>query len=121
MTKSLSAQSYDIVIKGGHLIDPLNNIDEVMDLAINGNKIVAIENTISSKQAKKSIDASGLILSPGLIDMHTHNFYGTVHNRYLANSFIAVPPDGFTFRSGVTTVVDAGSPGGGILSFTNHK
>ena len=43
--------------------------------------------------------------------MHTHNFYGTVHNRYLANSFIAVPPDGFTFRSGVTTVVDAGSPG----------
>ena len=52
-----------------------------------------------------------MIVSPGLIDMHTHNFFGTVHNRYLANSFAAVPPDGFTFRSGVTTVVDAGSPG----------
>jgi dihydroorotase len=82
-----------------------------MDLAIKGNKIAAIEKEISANQAKKVVDASGLIVSPGLIDMHTHNFYGTVHNRYLANSFSAVPPDGFTFRSGVTTVVDAGSPG----------
>ena len=111
MTKSLSGQNYDIVIKGGHLIDPANNLDQPLDLAIMGNRIVAVEKTISSKQAKKIIDASGLIVSPGLIDMHTHNFYGTVHNRYLANSFTAVPPDGFTFRSGVTTVVDAGSPG----------
>ena len=111
VTKSLSGQNYDIVIKGGHLIDPANNLDQPLDLAIMGNRIVAVEKTISSKQAKKIIDASGLIVSPGLIDMHTHNFYGTVHNRYLANSFIAVPPDGFTFRSGVTTVVDAGSPG----------
>ena len=111
VTKSLSGQNYDIVIKGGHLIDPANNLDQPLDLAIMGNRIVAVEKTISSKQAKKIIDASGLIVSPGLIDMHTHNFYGTVHNRYLANSFTAVPPDGFTFRSGVTTVVDAGSPG----------
>lgn len=111
VTKSLSGQNYDIVIKGGHLIDPANNLDQPLDLAIMGNRIVAVEKKISSKQAKKIIDASGLIVSPGLIDMHTHNFYGTVHNRYLANSFTAVPPDGFTFRSGVTTVVDAGSPG----------
>jgi dihydroorotase len=108
---SLLAQNYDIVIKGGHIIDPVNNINQVMDLAIKGNKIAAIKNKISLKQAKKVVDASGLIVSPGLIDMHTHNFYGTVHDRYLANSFTAVPPDGFTFRSGVTTVVDAGSPG----------
>ena len=107
---SLLAQNYDILIKGGHIIDPVNNIDQVMDLAIKGNKIAAIEKKISANQAKKVVDASGLIVSPGLIDMHTHNFYGTVHNRYLANSFSAVPPDGFTFRSGVTTVVDAGSP-----------
>jgi dihydroorotase len=108
---SLLAQNYDILIKGGHIIDPVNNIDQVLDLAIKGNKIAAIEKKISANQAKKVVDASGLIVSPGLIDMHTHNFYGTVHNRYLANSFSAVPPDGFTFRSGVTTVVDAGSPG----------
>ena len=111
MSGSLLAQNFDILIKGGHIIDPVNNIDQVMDLAIKGNKIAAIEKEISANQAKKVVDASGLIVSPGLIDMHTHNFYGTVHNRYLANSFSAVPPDGFTFRSGVTTVVDAGSPG----------
>ena len=111
MSGSLLAQNYDILIKGGHIIDPVNNIDQVIDLAIKGNKIAAIEKEISANQAKKVVDASGLIVSPGLIDMHTHNFYGTVHNRYLANSFSAVPPDGFTFRSGVTTVVDAGSPG----------
>ncbi len=111
MSGSLLSQNYDILIKGGHIIDPVNNIDQVMDLAIKGNKIAAIEKEISANQAKKVVDASGLIVSPGLIDMHTHNFYGTVHNRYLANSFSAVPPDGFTFRSGVTTVVDAGSPG----------
>ena len=111
MSGSLLAQNYDILIKGGHIIDPVNNIDQVMDLAIKGNKIASIEKEISANQAKKVVDASGLIVSPGLIDMHTHNFYGTVHNRYLANSFTAVPPDGFTFRSGVTTVVDAGSPG----------
>ena len=105
------AQNYDIVIKGGHIIDPLNNIDQVMDLAIKSGKIAAVKKNIPTAQTKKIVDASGLIVSPGLIDMHTHNFYGTVHNRYLANSFQAVPPDGFTFRSGITTVVDAGSPG----------
>jgi len=108
---SILAQSYDILIKGGHIIDPANNIDQVMDLAIMGDKIAAVEKKISPKQAKIVVDASGMIVSPGLIDMHTHNFFGTVPNRYLANSFSAVPPDGFTFRSEVTTVVDAGSPG----------
>ena len=111
MSGSLLAQSYDFVIKGGHIIDPVNNIDKVMDLAIKGGKIAAIKKNIPDTQAKKVIDASGLIVSPGLIDMHTHNFFGTEHNRYLANSYQAVPPDGFTFRAGVTTVVDAGSPG----------
>lgn len=111
MSGSLLAQSYEIVIKGGHIIDPVNNIDKVMDLAIKGGKIAAIKKNIPDAQAKKVIDASGLIVSPGLIDMHTHNFFGTEHNRYLANSYQAVPPDGFTFRAGVTTVVDAGSPG----------
>lgn len=111
MSGALLAQSYDIVIKGGHIIDPVNNIDQVMDLAIKGGKIAAIKKNIPDAQTKKVIDASGLIVSPGLIDMHTHNFFGTEHNRYLANSYQAVPPDGFTFRAGVTTVVDAGSPG----------
>lgn len=111
LSSTLMAQKYDIIIKGGHVIDPVNEIDQIMDLAISGDKIAAIEKKIPNKYSKKVIDASGMIVSPGLIDMHTHNFHGTVPNRYLANSFHAVPPDGFTFRSGVTTVVDAGSPG----------
>ena len=108
---SLTAQSYDMVIKGGHLIDPLNGIDQVMDVAIKGGKIAAVEKNIAITQAKKVVYAKGLIVSPGLIDMHSHNFHGTVPNRYLSNSFTALPPDGFTFRTGVTTIVDVGGAG----------
>lgn len=108
---SLTAQSYDMVIKGGHLIDPLNGIDQVMDVAIKGGKIAAVEKNIAITQAKKVVHAKGLIVSPGLIDMHSHNFHGTVPNRYLSNSFTALPPDGFTFRTGVTTIVDVGGAG----------
>ena len=78
MSFQIMAQSYDMVIKGGHLIDPINKIDQIMDVAISGNKIAAVEKRIPTEQAKKVVDASGLIVSPGLIDMHTHNFFGTV-------------------------------------------
>jgi dihydroorotase len=64
MSGSLLAQSYDIVIKGGHIIDPVNNIDKVMDLAIKGGKIAAIKKNIPDAQTKKVINASGLIVSP---------------------------------------------------------
>tara|TARA_B100001173_G_scaffold311742_1_gene329992 strand:- start:51 stop:1256 length:1206 start_codon:yes stop_codon:yes gene_type:complete len=111
MSTALMSQSYDIVIKGGHLIDPANEIDQVMDIAVKGGKIAAIKNNIPATQAKKVVDASGMIVSPGLIDMHSHNFHGTVPNRYLSNSFTALAPDGFTFRSGVTTIVDVGGAG----------
>ena len=74
MSFQIMAQSYDMVIKGGHLIDPINKIDQIMDVAISGNKIAAVEKRIPIEQAKKVVDASGLIVSPGLIDMHTHNF-----------------------------------------------
>ena len=111
MSGVLSAQDYDIVIKGGHIIDPVNHIDQIMDLGIKGNKIAAVKKNIETSHAKKVIDASGMIVSPGLIDMHSHNFHGTVPNRYLSNSFTALPPDGFSFRSGVTTIVDVGGAG----------
>ena len=111
MSGVLSAQDYYIVIKGGHIIDPVNHIDQIMDLGIKGNKIAAVKKNIETSHAKKVIDASGMIVSPGLIDMHSHNFHGTVPNRYLSNSFTALPPDGFSFRSGVTTIVDVGGAG----------
>lgn len=108
---SCDAQQYDLVIRNGHLVDAKNNLDQKMDLAIQDGKIAAIEKSIAPEQGKKVIDAEGLIISPGLIDMHSHNFHGTQPKKYLANSFTAVPPDGFTFRNGITTLVDAGSPG----------
>lgn len=115
----LNAQEFDIVIKDGRLIDTKNAIDKVMDIAVHEGKVVLVENTISAKRAKKVIDAKGLLVAPGLIDIHSHNFFGTEPNAYLSNSFTAVPPDGFSFRAGVTTLVDVG--GAGWRNFRQFK
>lgn len=112
------AQDYTIVIKGGHLIDPKNNINEIMDVAIREDKVVLVAKNIDAKQAQV-IDAKGLYVTPGLIDIHSHNFFGTQEDHYLGDGFEALPPDGFTFRSGVTTVVDAG--GAGWKTFSTFK
>lgn len=101
----------DILLKGGHVIDPKNNIDSKMDVAITGGKISQVAPDIAAKNAREVIDVSGMYVTPGLIDMHVHVFYGTDPGSYIANGWDAVPPDGFTFRAGVTTVVDAGSSG----------
>lgn len=105
------AQPYSIVIKDGHIIDPKNNIDAVMDIAINNGKIVSVSKNIDTKQAAQVVNAKGFYVTPGLIDMHCHNFFGTEPDHYLSNGLVALPPDGFTFRCGVTTVVDAGGAG----------
>lgn len=107
----VSAQPYDMVIKGGHVLDAKNGIDRVMDIAIKDSLIAKVAPSIATGLAKTIIDAKGLYVSPGLIDMHGHHFFGTEPDAYLSNSFTALPPDGFTLRSGVTTVVDAGSAG----------
>lgn len=104
--------SYAIIIKGGRVMDPKNNINEVMDVAINSDgKIAAVGKNIDPESAARVVNAKGLIVTPGIIDMHTHNFAGVEPDRYLRNSYYANMPDGFTFRVGVTTVVDAGSAG----------
>lgn len=104
-------QSYDILIKNGHVIDMKNNINKVIDIAIDDNKIALVQENISVNSSIRIIDAKGLYVTPGLIDIHSHNFHGTIPNRYLSNSFSALPPDGFTFRSGITTIVDVGGAG----------
>ena len=104
-------QHYDIVIKGGHVIDAKNNINSVMDVAINGGKIAMVANNISSKDAAQVVTATGLYVTPGLIDIHAHVFYGNHADQYLMDGTAAVVPDGFTFRTGVTTIADAGGAG----------
>lgn len=113
------AQPYDLLIKDGQLVDAKNSINSKMDLAIHDGKIAKVSPSIPENQANKVIDAKGFIISPGLIDIHSHNFFGTEPNAYLSNSFSSLPPDGFTFKSGVTTIVDAG--GAGWKNFRQFK
>src|SRR5690606_17635300 len=110
-TTLLRAQEFTILLKGGHVIDPKNNINEVMDVAIKDNKVVQVAKNIDVKKAAQVVDVKGLYVTPGIIDIHSHNFFGTLPNHYLGNGLEALPPDGFTFRAGVTTVVDAGGAG----------
>ncbi|MCF0070702.1 amidohydrolase/deacetylase family metallohydrolase [Dyadobacter sp. CY261] len=113
------AQTYSILIKGGTVIDPKNNINQVMDVGIFEGKIKKVARDIDPKEARQVVDAKGMYVTPGLIDIHGHVFFGTEPNHYLSNGLVALPPDGFTFRVGVTTVVDAG--GAGWDSFSEFK
>jgi len=109
--RSLQGQVIDILLKGGHVIDPKNKIDSQMDVAIAGGKIFQVAHDIQANNVSKIIDVKGMYVTPGLIDMHVHAFHGTDPDSYIADGWDALPPDGFTFRAGVTTVVDAGSAG----------
>lgn len=111
MSLQHAAAQYDMLLKGGHLIDPRNEINGPMDIAISDGRIAAVEPSIDPGQADRVIDVRGLYVTPGLIDMHVHVFMGHTPGAYIANGATSVMPDGFTFRSGVTTVVDAGSSG----------
>ncbi len=113
------AQTYSIVIKDGHVIDPKNNINGIMDVAISDGKIVQVSKNIDTKQATQVVNAKGMFVTPGLLDIHGHVFFGTEPDHYLSNGLVAVPPDGFTFRVGVTTIVDCG--GAGWKSFPTFK
>lgn len=118
-TAAVIAQPYQIVIKGGHLIDPKNNINEPMDIAIQDGKVARVAKSIDATGARQVVDAKGLYITPGLIDMHGHVFFGTQPDHYLSDGLTAIMPDGFTFRVGVTTIVDAG--GAGWKSFPTFK
>jgi len=110
-TLSATAQTYQMVIKGGHVIDAKNKINQPMDIAINEGRIAKVAANIDASQARQVVDAKGMYVVPGLIDLHAHVFHGTDLERGLSNGLSALPPDGFTFRAGVTTVVDCGGAG----------
>ncbi len=105
------AQDLDLLINDGHVIDPKNGIDEVMDVGIAGDTIAVVASEVSPDRAARVVDASGLYVTPGLIDMHGHVFHGTEEDAYLSNSYSALKPDAHTFRAGTTTIVDTGGPG----------
>jgi dihydroorotase len=94
---------YDLLIKGGRVIDPASNTD----IAINGRQIAARAKNIPEKEAVKVLDARGKIVTPGLIDMHCHVYDSGVKN--------GAPIDTAGVRQGVTTLVDAGSAGQAIF------
>jgi dihydroorotase len=102
--------AYDLLLKGGHVIDPRNGIDAVMDVAVAAGRIAAVRPAIAPADARQVVDVSGLYVTPGLIDIHVHVFATTGAKDAWAGDN-SVLPDGFSFRSGVTTMVDAGSSG----------
>ncbi len=104
----IAAQTYDILLKGGRVIDPANEIDAVMDVAVKDGKVAAVAASISGS-ATKTIDVSGTIVTPGLIDLHAH-VYG-----YSGSIF----PDDTSLVAGTTTIVDCG--GAGWMTFDDFK
>lgn len=104
-----SGQPYDVLLKGGTVIDPKNNLNARRDVAITGDKIAAVEPNIDPAKAKKTIRVDGLYVSPGFIDLHVHVFYGD--QEQYCDGKLSVLPDAHSFRSGVTTMVDAGTSG----------
>lgn len=115
---SAQAQKYDLLLKGGHVIDPKNKLSAMRDVAIAGGRIALVAEKIDASEAFKSVDVSGLYVTPGLLDIHAHVYTGTGEPHSYAGDN-SVYPDGFTFRVGVTTVADAG--GAGWRNFSDFK
>jgi dihydroorotase len=111
MSSLLCAEArYDLLLRGGHVIDPRSSISAIRDVAIRDGKIAAVAPHLDPKDALKTVDASGLYVTPGLVDIHVHVYAGTGEaNSYAGDN--SLYPDGFTFRVGVTTVADAGCSG----------
>jgi dihydroorotase len=94
---------YDLIVKGGTVIDPSQRLEEKMDIAVSRRRVVAVEKNITSTMATKVVDASDKIVTPGLIDLHTHVYWGGLP--------LGIDPDLHCLQKGVTTVLDAGSAG----------
>jgi dihydroorotase len=95
--------TYDLLIKGGMLIDPAQHIHTHKDVAFAGGVVAAVGNDLPSGEASEVLDATGRILTPGMIDLHVHVFAGVSH--------YGIEPDPTCLAKGATTVVDAGSAG----------
>lgn len=101
---------HDLVLTGGRVIDPSQGIDQIMDVAFAGGKVAALGAGLSGRQQR---DCRGLIVTPGLIDLHTHVYWG--------GTSLGVDVDAYARQSAVTTAVDTGSAGpGNFAGFRAH-
>ena len=118
---SLQAQNqeFDLLIKNGHVVDPKNGINAVMDVAVAKGKVALVAANIARERAKDVADATGLYVTPGLIDIHAHVFWGHDPNAQYSDGYSAVQPDSHSFRAGQTTLVDVG--GAGWRNFPQFK
>jgi dihydroorotase len=107
---ALAQSKYDLLLKGGHVIDPKNKISAPRDVAVKDGRIAAVATNIPAAAARKVVNVAGLYVTPGLIDLHAHVYAGT-HGKGLAGGTSSIFPDNFAMKAGVTTVVDAGSSG----------
>jgi dihydroorotase len=107
---ALRRQRYDLLLKGGRVVDPKNSIDELRDVAVKNGMIAAVTADIAAWKARTVVDVSGLVVTPGLVDIHVHVYSTTgVANAWAGDD--SVRPDDFSFRTGVTTMADAGTAG----------
>jgi dihydroorotase len=113
------APEFDLLIKSGHVIDAANNVDAVTDIAVEGGKIALVAANIAPQRARTVADATGLYVTPGLIDIHAHVFWGHDEESQYSDGYSAVQPDSHSFRAGQTTLVDVG--GAGWRSFPRFK
>jgi dihydroorotase len=104
MSLSAAAQGYDVVLKGGRVLDERNGVDAVADVAIKGGRIAAVGESLADG-AKVVENVAGAIVAPGLIDIHTHVYHKATS--------LSVDPGFIARRSATTTLVDAGSAGAG--------
>lgn len=102
---------YDLVLKGGHVIDPGEGLDGIMDVGFSGGRVAAVGANLSG--ARDVRDVAGRIVAPGLIDMHTHVYWG--------GTSLGIDAVEFCRRSAVTTAIDTGSAGpGNFAGFRKH-
>ncbi|MGE3064315.1 MAG: amidohydrolase/deacetylase family metallohydrolase [Hyphomicrobiaceae bacterium] len=105
--------AYDLVLKGGRVVDPSQNIDAVMDVAFAGSKVAAVGKSLEAGPSGKTRSVTGHIVTPGLIDLHTHVYWG--------GTSLGIDAEDFCRRSGVTTSIDTGSAGpGNFAGFRTH-
>jgi dihydroorotase len=108
-----TGMQFDLLLRGGRLVDPASGLDARRDVAIAGGVIAAIDTDIPTDRAASVVDAAGRIVTPGLIDLHSHVYWG--------GTSLGVDADRLAAKSGTTTFIDAGSAGAGnFLGFRRH-